>query len=191
MLLDELLDGVSLGTNRGRSPELELYVVRELGEADLPLVLNPPKGLSTLPSPIQMRERHHSAARLIAEGRSMAEVGAITGYSPSRISILKQSPDFQELVQVYKAQKDALFLDVHGRKATLAATAISVLQDRLEDTPNSISTRELTEILKVSAGEDAGPQKAAPVSVAINFVSPPPTHTTEPKTIDGSLANDS
>jgi hypothetical protein len=145
---------VEIGSNRGRDASHTADFLRPLVQADLPWILSPPKGPA--PEPLkQLRARHHSAARLIAEGRSMSEVSAITGYALSRISILKHSPDFVELVAHYKSIKDALYLDVHARRADLAASVIDELQDRLEENPEKFSPGQLTDLLKVALPEQA------------------------------------
>lgn len=154
-------------SNRGRETTFEAFYVRPLSEADLPYILSPPKTVSTGLSIMNIRERHHSAARLFAEGRTNNEVAAITGYTPARLSSFKTSPDFMDLVRSYAAQKEMIFLDVHARKAELASTVISELQDRLEDSPKTFSNRELSELLKVAA--DQGEATKTPPSIAVNI----------------------
>jgi hypothetical protein len=168
----ELVELIS--SNRGRAATVQAHFVRPLMAEDVPYIKNPPKGLSGDGTPMlqQLRQRHHSAARLIAEGRAMNEVSAITGYSLSRLSMFKTAPDFRNLVEMYKEQKDAIFLDVHARKAELAAMVVDELKDRIEEKPASFTNRELSELLKVAAdtGTSAPPQ--AGVAVSITFVKP-------------------
>lgn len=174
LTLDELL-GPTSSSNRGRQASFQMTYIRDLVDEDVPGILNPPKYLSAGPVPSiqRMRQRHHSAARLMAEGRPTVEIMQITGYSNSRLSILKQSPDFAELIQSYKLQKDTVYLDVHARKAELQTMIVDELKDRLEDDSSAaqFTNRELAELLKVTT--DPNPPPAAPhgVGVQITFVS--------------------
>src|SRR5687768_16258292 len=71
-------------------------VTRELTRSDLAL-LKTERGVQ--PSHIQrLSERHHALARCLASGLSVADACAITGYTPSRVSILKGDPSFEELI---------------------------------------------------------------------------------------------
>jgi hypothetical protein len=76
--------------------EVHAEVVRELTAADL-VLLNGDRGVR--PSRIQkLTDMHHSIARLVAQGETNYAIALATGYSESRISILKSDPAFQELV---------------------------------------------------------------------------------------------
>jgi hypothetical protein len=190
--LSDLIDS-AVTSNRGRPASFEAFYVRDLGEADRALIDSPPKHLSlpAVPSIQTMRHRHHSAARLIAEGRPSVEIMSITGYSGSRLSVLKQSPDFQELVASYRAQKDALYLDVHGRKASLMVSLIDELADRLEDNPTKFQVREIGELIKVLDEKTEPPTAPGGIQVNINFAAVPTGHTErqkpDPQTIEGEV----
>lgn len=91
-LRDEVLD---LGP-----PRLSAEVIRSLTPSDL-LKLKDPKG--SKPSPVlRFRDSHHRLARCIALGFSDVRISGMTGYSQSRISILKSDPAFQDLIEVYR-----------------------------------------------------------------------------------------
>jgi hypothetical protein len=116
-------------------------------------------------------------ARLLAEGRKSEECSLITGYSTTRIWILKQDPAFKDLVAYYAAQTEAKFLDVHERLAALGMSTLDELQERLESDPDGFKNRELMELaefaLDRSVTKDSrkgGPQ-GTPPAVAITFVS--------------------
>jgi hypothetical protein len=157
-----------------------LEVRRELNAGDLDALLHPPPVGAVTPSLGQIRHAHHTLAMLLAEGRKGVEISGITGYSPSRISILQGDPAFQELVAYYREQKEAVYLDVHQRLATLGMTAIEELQQRFEDRPEGFTNREVKEILEsaldrsiapAKTGKNAGAQPGgAAVSLTVNFV---------------------
>lgn len=80
-----------------------------------------------------MRASHHELARLIAEGRKEVEVAAMTGFSQSRISTLKGSPAFQELLSFYQEKKEAIYVDTHEKIASLGNESLDALRDDLHD----------------------------------------------------------
>ena len=180
-LLEQLITD-NIGSARGRrTVPLSIEVVRELNTGDLEVLANPPKqGITTTPL-AKLRHTHHMLARLIAEGRPGVECSAITGYSQSRISILKHDPAFEELVEYYKGQAEAKYLDVHERLAGLGIDTIEELQDRLASEPEKFSARELMELAELTLDRSVAPPKGgakanggggAPVAIAINFVTP-------------------
>lgn len=141
--LDDLTN-IAIGSARGakRQPVFLSYQ-RDLEKSDLALVLNPPeKGIITNPI-AKLRNSHHMLARLLAEGRRNGECSLMTGYSPSRISILQHDPAFQDLLAYYKANTEAKYLDVHERLATLGLATIDELQERLEDNPDGFSNKDM------------------------------------------------
>lgn len=181
----------SIPSARGRRPAvLSLEYARDLGtERDLELIRNPPKLGSTTPVLKQLRNTHHMAARLLAEGKSNNDVSLITGYSPSRISILQDDPAFEELIAYYKANVEAQYINVHERLASLGMASLEELQERLEVSPGTYAVRELMELAELcldrsvtqGAVTSAGAGKGG-LTVNVNFV-PAPTKE-QPVTID-------
>lgn len=153
---------------------------RNLDESDLDLVLNPPpKGITTSPLS-RLRNSHHMLARLLAEGRGNSEAALVTGYSPSRISILRGDPAFASLVEYYSTQVEAKYLDVHERLAMLGLSSVDELQERLENDPDSYSNKDLMALaefaLDRSVTKDArkgGPGGGTAPAIAITFVGSP------------------
>lgn len=135
----------------GRSAvSVDVEVVREITEDDL-MLLEEPRPKSTAPVVKQLRERHHALARLLAAGIPHWEAAAITGYEPSRVSILRRDPAFQNLISFYTEKKDAAFADVHANLNGLTVDALSVIRERLEENPDDFSNHELRELVKVGA----------------------------------------
>jgi hypothetical protein len=91
-------------------------------------------------------------ARLIAQGKSAVEVGAITGYTPARVRTLQTDPAFQELLSHYELQEVSANADITAQIRHLALSAASTLQERLEVEPEGFSNKELREI--ATAGFD-------------------------------------
>jgi len=142
--LDEILGGL------GRP--LQATVSRELEEVDLTLLSILPDGVleKTTPAVARLRHSHHLLARLLAEGRRPNECAMITGYSPSRISILQNDPTFQDLVSSYRSQVQEIYVSVHERRAQLGVDSIEELQARLDEHPEKFSIADLQEMMKLT-----------------------------------------
>lgn len=166
---------------RGRRPtQVAMEYVRDLTEADLPALLNPPT-LGSKPQPLaRIRARHHLLAQLLCRGVSHTEAGLITGYGNSTVSILLTDPAFKELMAHYSSIKDMVFLDVQERLAQLGGAAIEEIQHRLDEEPEKIGIAELRKIMEAAldrSGKVTVPVGAAgptrPVNVTVKFVAPP------------------
>lgn len=149
---------------RGRAKrDFDCEYVRDLGPADIALLASE-RGIQA--KPVQrLRDRHHALARCLAQGMTDSEASAVTGYDPSRISILKGSPDFASLVAHYRKVEDSLLGEFVDRATTLTLTAMNELQDRLEEAPTEVSSPMLLEIVKTGADRIGH----APVAKSVNI----------------------
>lgn len=118
----------------------------------------------------RISDRHHTLAKLLATGTTEAEAAIITGYSASRISILKSSPAFMELLDLYRKEADRQFTSIFDNMAGLARDAVMELRERLEEDPDTFSHRELlslsTELSDRAAGQEEG-QGRAPMRIEL------------------------
>jgi len=130
--------------------DLDYEVVRELLEEDL-LVRSISNVGATPPGIKSLRALHHKLAQCLAQGFTDTEASISTGYSPSRISILKADPTFKELLNYYQGKASEIYIDVTQRMAGFATTAVEVLQERLEDRPDSFSNKDLNQLIKTTA----------------------------------------
>lgn len=167
------------GRGRPAASALQLEAGRELGEADAQALADGAVG--SVVSPLsRLRHSHHELARLIAGGASGVEASAITGKSQSWISTLRKDPAFAELVEYYRVQKDAVYMDVHARLAGLGTDAVNELQHRLDTDPDGLSTREVMDIAELALDRSVAPSKgggsgggavaAASISFQVSFV---------------------
>lgn len=170
-----------LSTRGKKAKAQDAFVVRELGDVDLPLILDPPAVLPNSGGAVKtLRSPHHQLARLIAQGVKGPDIQMITGYTPSRISVLKGDPAFQELVSYYAGQTEEVFVDVHKRMAQVGVMAMEELQTRLEEEPEKIGVTTLMDIIDMTHGPKAKVadqklppgQGAPPVSLNITFHAP-------------------
>lgn len=177
----DLDDLIKIGSARGKKASpLAMRVVRELNEGDRAELENPsPKGVE-IQQIAKLRHTHHMLARLLAQGTPPGEASLITGYSPSRISVLQRDPAFAELLTYYKTQTEQVYLNVHERMASLGMATVDELQERLESDPEAFSNRELMELAELLLDRTVAPPKgakgqagggggAAPVTVKIEF----------------------
>ena len=105
-------------------------------------------GRST-PAVQKLRTTHHELARMLAIGYKDVDVSRITGYSQSRICILKTDPMFKELLAHYGAERDSIVTDVGARLRGLSLTAMETLQERIEDDPDSVSINDLRRLAEM------------------------------------------
>lgn len=122
-------------------------VGRDLQLEDMALLKTTRVGSET-PKLKRIRSVHHAAARLMATGMKQSEVSMNTGLCPSRLSILKNDPAFDSLVQHYASAEQERFASVQDRMAMLGMVAAEELQDRIVEGAEEIATRDLTDILR-------------------------------------------
>lgn len=160
-------------TGRATQP-VEAEYVRPVDESDL-LLLSEERGTQkpkTLSSLTMLSERHRNLARLISMGKTDWECSVITGYTPSRISILKSDPAMKNLIKHYQEEKDIVYVQAHEKMAQVASTALDVLQERLEDPEHvaKMSDGQLLQIVEVAADRSGlGPASKSEVQVNINI----------------------
>lgn len=127
---------LDLPRTRGRAvtaPPVE--IIGEVEQEDLALLTEEGRPSGQSQHVKTLSDRHHSVARLLAQGHSPWEVAAITGYDNSRISILQTDPAFRELLAHYRGMEGSTVADVAARVRDAAATAVTKLLDRLENDP--------------------------------------------------------
>lgn len=146
---------------------MDAEVIRPLTEADIAM-LGTEMGAKP-PALKRLSDRHHALARALASGMSESDAALIVGISGSRVSILKADPTFQELVRFYRSGVQEQFRDLHARLAGLSMDAADELQERLEETPESISTGQLMDIVKLGADRTGHGPSSTQVNVNVNL----------------------
>lgn len=157
-------------TGRKHQPILA-EVLRSLTEADVALLATE-RGIQ--PSSIKrLTDSHHALARCLATGMKDVEASAITGYTPSRISVLRDSPLFAELIEHYRGAEDSALADLQSRMLTTGLMAVQELHERLEAEPEKIGTSVLLEAVKTLADRTGhGPQtKSTNLNVNVSLAS--------------------
>ena len=123
---------------------------------------------------------HQQVAQMLAAGMGAEEAAWATGRSVGGIKGLLSDPAFQELLAYYEANQRERDFNAFERLVTLGGTAMGVLQERLEESPERFSNNELRQLMEASMDRSAAPAKGAggggngggtgPVSVNIKFV---------------------
>lgn len=152
-----------------KTKSLHAEVLRPLTSSDMALLATE-RGIQ--PTAIQrISDRHHSLARLLAAGASVSDACLITGYTPSRVSILKGDPAFEELIEFYRAGKGEGVQDLSDKLVAVARDAVGILQDRLELEPETLDAETLLSVAKFGADRSGhGPQsRTTNVNVHVNL----------------------
>lgn len=141
---------------------------KEITQEDLDSLLSE-RGVAA-PQIVTLRERHHFLARLIAEGKKPAEAASLARYSSSRVSILCADPAFMELVEHYRGVLAHEFVDFNKQLAQLGVDAAVLLQERMEDTPDEVSTSALMQLVTISADRTGhGPSQKTEVNIRVGL----------------------
>lgn len=152
----------------GRAPKaVSAEIIRELTQADLALLATE---RHIQPSHVQrLTSRHHALARCLATGMSAGEAALCTGYTPSRISVMKGDPAFEELCTFYRSGRSDQVQDLGEKLLSVAHDAATILQERLEDEPEKFNVDALNEIVKLGADRTGFGPKATQVNVNVNL----------------------
>jgi len=128
-------------------------------------LLLPPVKTQTSPSLKKLRDTHHALARVLANGMSEQEASIVTGYSLSRISILKADPQFSSLLEFYREQTIESQADFRARMVNVGLEALQELSERLEDDPESFSPGLLKDIVRDMADRTGHAPQRGPTNI--------------------------
>ena len=157
---------------RSRAAKLPdvLEVLRPLTTDDLDEILGLAPGWAGARTKT-LRAIHHQIAVMLVQGREVTEVALATGLAISTISNYKRDPAFLELMTFYATSQQEAHVDSVARLKSLGDGALEELGRRLESGAETMSSRELMEIAKLTHIE---PMKiAAQKAASSNAVAPP------------------
>lgn len=130
-------------------------------QSHLPTPCDPKAPLARISAP------HHTLARFVAEGKSVVEISAITGYTTNRIRTLQEDPAFRELVAHYEEQVVFAEADIQGQIQHVALMAKQLLMERLESEPDAFTHKDLMALM--TAGLDrVGHGPSSKVNMTVN-----------------------
>lgn len=117
----------------------------------------------------KVSQRHHSLARCIAMGMNYTEAALTTGYGYVRIASLMQDKLFQELIAFYKAEVADVFRANAEQLQGLTNEALTELRERLENSPDKISTRDMIAIAQLAADRSGHGPQSTQTNVNVNL----------------------
>jgi hypothetical protein len=121
----------------------------------------------------RLTEMHHLIARLIAEGEAGHAIALATGYSQSRISILKSDPAFQELVAQYAADVDDVrreyFVDTTAKLVAIRNDGLERIHENILD--GVLDPRDTLDAVKMALDRSGyGPaSKSQTTNLNVNY----------------------
>ena len=106
----------------------------------------------------RIKERHHAAARMLAQGMSQRMIAEICGYSETYLSTMLNTPSMQDLVAHYRGSHNAA-ADLIGEQLRAAGMgAVEKLLERLE--ADELENSELLGLAKLGLDRSGhGPQQ--------------------------------
>lgn len=116
-----------------------------------------------------IRNSHHRLAQLLAGGMSETNAAHMCGFTPNRVSVLKQSPAFVELLAHYQDQVHGAFKDFTTAAGELSKDFLDELQRRLEESPDSFTPTALLEAVRTLADRSGNAPVNKSVSVSANL----------------------
>lgn len=141
-----------VGRGAKASGKLAVTGTRSLAMEDLMAAATKP----TEPNPgvKQLRQSHHQLAKLLAQGLKQVDIASITGFSMSRISVLKSDPQFAELLSYYQEMEAEGWqnarADMRERLLSLGFDSIETLHSRLEEDPEGFSNDALLKLVELT-----------------------------------------
>lgn len=176
-------------------------IVREITSDDLPVLADQLVTKSwSAPRPTNqisvLRTSHHMLAQLVATGMATSEAAFLCGRSVSSVnSLCEDDPAFRELLAYYREQQTERDFNAYDRLVMLGATAMDVLQERIEQNPERFGNTELIKVIESTMDRSAAPAKGGGLlaqrgaqtgglNVSINFVAPDGTAQAVPSTIE-------
>ena len=170
---EHILDLAPIRAKGRVAAPIHAEIVRELTPADL-AATELPRG-SKAPSLKRFRDSHHRVARCFASGMTPGEVGAQTGYSQSRLSILAADKSFQDLIEVYRKAGAEAFAEYTDIAMGNMIKAERLIEDSLEaagELSEPLPLGELRSVLDIvsdRADRFGYPRKATNVNVNVDF----------------------
>jgi hypothetical protein len=84
------------------------------------------------------------------------------------VSILKDDPAFQELLEFYREEKDRAFRSVQDKLAGIASDALDELQTRIEDEPDKFTVTQLLALLTTAADRSGNGPASSTTNLNVN-----------------------
>lgn len=122
----------------------------------------------------KLRDSHHAAARLLAMGFKSQDVAIEVGYSINGLSMLAQSPAFQELVATYREmitdEWKGSVDEYYSMLTSVRRKSLRLISDKLDEAePGDIPLNQLTAIHSDAADRSGYPKRKESVNLNLDF----------------------
>ena len=153
----------------------EILSITPLTKDDLALLREPRRAVAVK----KIRDSHHHLARLFASGCDIPTVCRRTGYTMARVSRIRKSPAFENLVQEYRAMVNETWLEsvddyqeiVLGNMIRAELLVADKLAEAEEDEEIKIPMRDLLAVSRDAADRMGYGKKSTNVNVNVDFAS--------------------
>jgi hypothetical protein len=152
--------------------KIDIIGIRELTRDDLACLTEK----RTEPVVQRLRDPHHALARLIATGLKINVAAERAGFSYSRALVLHADPSFKDLVESYRKDVNAAFVesqDDYYRMATSnmlkAERQLSEKLDKADEENELLPTRDLIAISRDAADRFGYGKKQTNVNINVDF----------------------
>lgn len=157
--------------NIQRSPRTPyIKAIRPMEKSDIETLRQP----SARPRLQNIRDLHHTIARLIVSGLTLTEIAAEVGYTVSRVSVIKGSPAMEELISRYRGQVDEAWRrrwDADQEAMTsVRRKSLRIIEDALDDhEENPVPLAIALKAYDSTADRSGFHRKTAKENININF----------------------
>lgn len=166
-----------------RYPPMIFSVGRQLTAEDILRAKVFPRSDTSGPPLLQrLTANHRRAARLLACGKSIAEVADAVGRTPDRISKLQSDPAFANAVAEYGKQIEDADLDegirMRGMLVEIAELSLESIRGQLETAPEAISIQERRQLATMALDRTVAPPRtpqpppAQATAITFNIATP-------------------
>lgn len=115
-----------------------------------------------------IRLTHHRLAQLLASGMKDNQAALLCGFTPNRVSILRQSPAFQEILAHYATEVDVKFREWAESAADLSSDFLQHLQQQLDESPEKFTPTVTLEAIRTLADRTGNGPQTKNLNVNIN-----------------------
>lgn len=99
----------------------------------------------------QIRQSHHIAAQLIAQGKRTPDVALATGYTVGYLHRLQTDPAFMDLVSYYSTKVEHKLASTLANMKNILDDTLCILLERIHEDHDEMSVTELSGVVKLMA----------------------------------------
>lgn len=120
--------------------KIDLGPIEPLTKADLEILRQPREQAPWQPK--TLRDSHHRIARMFAAGLRQREIAEITGYTTTRLGILRRSPAMIELVAEYRKDVHEAWVKAQEGYAEIATSNMIAAERHIADYIDELDAKD-------------------------------------------------